>query len=443
MISMKKYILIFVLLVPFSLKAQQDGETLTLKKCLDIALQSNYSLQIARNTAEIADNNVSLANAGYLPSLSADASYSGTLNNNWQEDTNGNKTSTSGIHNQTYNIGANLTWNLFQGFRVIATYDKLKELQAIGELETQVAVENLIVTLSSEYYNYVRQKQRYANYKYALSLSRERLRITEAQYQLGARSRLELLQAKVDFNSDSSNYVNQQQLVLSSATQLKFLMGANIPLESQLVFDTLYIGINKDLNYNDLLNQTINSNTSLLTAARNTNISALDLKIVRSRVLPYLRANAGYGYTQNRYGNNNIKVNENLGLNYGLTLGINIFDGFNHNRNMKNARLDLKNKELRYQELEQDIRSSLYEGYNEYQNNLQLLEMEIQNLSVARENYEIAMERYKLGSLAGIELREAQKNLQNAEERLILIQYQTKVNEIQLMRLAGNAMSYL
>ena len=439
---MRKYglFILFALVIPFTVCAQ---EVFTLKKCLEIALENNYKLKISRNAGEIASNNVTLANAGYLPTLSAAASYSGTLNNNRQENLAGEKTSTNGIHNQTYNVGLDLGWNIFQGFRVSTTYEKLKELQAVGELDTQLAIEKMIADITSEYYNYVRQKKRYTNFEYVLSLSRERLRITETQYQLGARSKLEVLQARVDFNSDSSNYVNQQQVTLSSATNLKFLMGSIEPLDSPILFDTLNIDINYDLVYDNLLEQTLNGNKSLLTALRSTNISELDLKITRSYSLPYLRFNSGYGYTQNRYGNSNTKVNENLGLNYGLTLGLNIFNGFNHQRNMKNAKLTVKNYGLRYQELENDIRASLFETYNAYQINLQLLSLERMNLAVARENYEIAMERYKLGALAGIELREAQKSLQDAEERMLLIEYQTKANEISLMQISGRLIEYL
>ena len=436
---MKKYIILFLLILPVTIQAQK---TLTLQKCLEIALENNYALKISRNTSEIASNNVTLANAGYLPTVSAEASYSGTVNNNWQETTAGVKSSSSGVHNQNYNVGLSLAWNIFQGLRVQTTYNRLKELETIGELETQLAIETMISNLTAEYYNYIRQKKRYSNFEYVLSLSRERLRITETQYQLGARSKLELLQARVDFNSDSSNYVNQQQVVLASATNLKFIMGSTLPLEDKLEFD-LNIDIDQSLVYNDLLNQTLTGNKNLLAALRNTAITELDLKIVRSYSLPYLRLSSGYGYTQNRYGNSSVKVNENLGLNYGLTLGINLFNGFNHHRNMKNARLTVKNAELRYQELENDIKASLYEDYNAYQNNLRLLDLERMNLDVAKENYEIAMERYKLGALAGIELREAQKSFQDAEERLLLIEYQTKANEIALMRISGRLTEYL
>lgn len=437
---MKRYILLTLFVMPVLVWAQ---EPLTLKKCLDVAMENNFSLKITRNTAEIADNNVDLAYAGFLPALSADASYSGTVYNNTQENISGAKTSANGVHNQNYNIGLNLGWNLFSGFKVLATYSRLKELRALGELNVLIAVENMIANLTSEYYNYIRQSQRYANFDYVLSLSRERLRITETQYELGARSKLEVLQAMVDYNADSSNLVNQQQLVLASATALKVLMGNFESFNNPLAFKELVIDINSSLDYDQLLNQSITNNTALLTALRNTNISELDLKIVRSRVLPYLRLNTGYGYTQNRYGNSNTKVNENVGLNYGLTLGINIFDGFNHHRNMQNARLDIKNKELIYKEIEQDVRAGLFETYSDYRNNLQLLSMEQQNLSVARENYQIALERYKLGALAGIEFREAQTNFQRAEERLLLIEYQTKVNEIALMRISGRLLEYL
>jgi outer membrane protein TolC len=180
-----------------------------------------------------------------------------------------------------------------------------------------------------------------------------------------------------------------------------------------------------------------------MSAARAKEASVFDKKIIRSNALPYLRLNAGYGYTLNRYGNNSIKVNENLGLNYGLTLGINILDGFNYNRNIKNANLDIANKELVYKEMEQQIRADLFDTYHEYRNNLQLLNLERENLSVAREKYEIAMERYKLGVLSGIELREAQQSLQDAEDRMLLVEYHAKADEITLMRISGQINSYV
>jgi outer membrane protein TolC len=130
-------------------------------------------------------------------------------------------------------------------------------------------------------------------------------------------------------------------------------------------------------------------------------------------------------------------------MNYGLTLGVDIFDGFNRKREKSNALIEIENRRIQYQEVEQEIRGDLLTIFYAYENNLALLRLEEQNLEVARENLEIALERYKLGSLSGLELREVQKSLLDAEERLISVKYQTKLAEISLMQISGQIMDYV
>ena len=72
-----------------------------------------------------------------------------------------------------------------------------------------------------------------------------------------------------------------------------------------------------------------------------------------------------------------------------------------------------------------------------------MLNLEKQNVITARENHEIAKERYMLGDISGIEMREAQKSLLDAEERLLSVEYQTKVCEISLLQITGDISKYL
>jgi len=123
-------------------------------------------------------------------------------------------------------------------------------------------------------------------------------------------------------------------------------------------------------------------------------------------------------------------------------MGVNIFDGFNSKRNIKNSAIDIKTKELKYEEIEQGVKADLLTIYSAYINNLRLISLEEQNLSTATENLSIAIERYKLGSLSGIDLREVQKSLLDAKESLLTIQYQAKLAEISLKQISGRIMDY-
>ncbi len=202
------------------------------------------------------------------------------------------------------------------------------------------------------------------------------------------------------------------------------------------------IGINPGLLYEKLLEETLARNTSLQIASKNKTISEYDYKLIVSRSYPYLTLSSGYNYTLNTYSASTTKNQTTNGLNYGLTMGMNLFDGFNQRRSIRNSSIEVENKELRYREIEQGVKADLLTIYSAYSNYLRLVTLEEQNLQTATENLAIAMERYKLGNLSGIDLREVQKSLLDARESLLSVQYQTKLAEISLLLISGRIMDY-
>ena len=130
------------------------------------------------------------------------------------------------------------------------------------------------------------------------------------------------------------------------------------------------------------------------------------------------------------------------GFNGGITIGFNIFDG-NRRREKRNASLAIRNAQLEREQLEQGLRADLSNLWQAYRNNIRLLNLERQNLIAAKENHEIAKERYLLGDLSGIEMREAQKSLLDAEERILSAEYDTKMCEISLLQISGKVSLHL
>ncbi len=412
-----------------------------LKDCIGIGLEKNFSILVARNNETIGKNNFTLGNAGYLPSVSLTSNYNGSLTNNTQNMTDGSQTVSNGSYSTGSNTAATLDWTIFNGFNVQVTYKKLNELKQLGSLNTQLAVENLVSDIISGYYNYIQQVQLLNNMKYAVSLSKERLRIDEDRYLLGSGSKLEVLQSRVYLNADSSNLSKQFNIVKAAQVMLNELMAAD-DLGAPFVSKDTSIYVNPGLLYEKLLDETLAANTSLMVASKNKALSEYDYKIISSRSYPYLTMSTGYSYNRYTYSTGQSKNLATNGMNYGLTLGINIFDGFNQRRNINNASIDIKNKELLYIQLEQQIRADLITFYNAYSNNLRLITLEEQNLSTASENLNIALERYKLGSLSGIDLHEVQKSLLDARESLLSVQYQAKLAEISLQLISGKIMDY-
>lgn len=431
--------LILYVFIAFPLRAQYEY---TLKQCLEEGLMNNYSLRITRNEELISKNNATLGNAGFLPTVDLTASYTGTADNtNTEERETGITTKQRGVFDQTLDAGLDVNWTVFDGFSISTTYKQLQELKRQGETNTRIAIEDFIATLTAEYYNYIQQEIRLKNFRYAVSLSKERLRIVEERYHIGNFSRLDYQQATVDFNADSAQYMKQQELVHTSRINLNELMAAKDVDRPIQVRDSV-IDISDFLDFNDLWNSTLTTNASLLRADQNSVIAQLDYKKVLSRNYPYVRLNAGYGYTLNKYDVNATRSRSNWGFSGGVTVGFNIFDG-NRKREKRNASLAIRNAQLEREELEQGLRADLSNLWQAYRNNLRLLSLERQNLIAAKENHDIAKDRYLLGDLSGIEMREAQKSLLDAEERILSAEYDTKMCEISLLQISGKIMQYL
>ncbi len=436
---MKKIIIVILLIFPLLLSAQ---EVLSLKDCIEIGLEQNYSIRLVRNEQQISENNATIGNAGYLPTLDASTGFSGTMTDYNDRYKNGDRDRTNSINNETANLGVSMSWTVFDGFNIQAEYERLKELQRMGELNTRRTIEDFVADISSEYFSFIRQQIRLRNLRATLALSRERLRIVEERYYIGSMSRLDLQQAKVDFNSDSSSVLNQLEVVHRSRTRLNELMALDNIEERVFLQDTVIVP-NVFLDEVDLWQSTLAVNSSLLMAVKNRTISELDYKKVKSRNYPYVRLNGGYGYTANWYETGSYDVQRRLALNYGVTVGINLFDGLNKRREQRNARIQIENRELQIQELELSLRADMSNLWMAYQNNLDLWALEKENVVAAQENYDIAIDRYKLGDLSGIQLREAQNSLLEAEERRSIAEYSTKLCEISLLQLSGQIMSYL
>ena len=436
-----RYIFSVILTLCAIAGASAQQKVLSLKECLEVGLEQNYDIRIVRNDERISSNNATVANAGMLPALDLSSGYSGATDRTEITPRVGDKVVNNSGFDQTLDVGVSLNWTLFNGMSVVTKLKKLRELEQMGKLKTRLTIEDFIADLTAEYYNLIQQTLRLKNYRYAVALSRERLRITEARYQIGDFSRLDLLQAKVDFNADSSQYMTQQERVSASYIRINELM-ANADINERCEARDSVIEVNSTLRWDELSEQTVTTNVSLLIADSNSAISELELKAAKARNYPYLKLAAGYGYTHNHFAKGETMTRGTLGPNVGLKLGFTIFDG-NRRREQQNARIEIENAKYTKEQLQQSLMADLANFWQAYQNNLEVIKLEKDNLIAAKENYNIAMERYLLGDLPGIDMREAQKSLLDAEERILTAEYNTKLCEISLMQISGNILDYL
>lgn len=438
---MKPYrILSTAFAIAFSIGMQ--AQIMTLKECLEKGISESYQIKLVNISEEKAANNDSWAYAGGSPTLSATGSYSGSLSSNDATlVSDGSTVSNRNVLDHTFNAQLRADWTVFDGFSIQATRERMEEMHNQGSIQTRVTIEDYIATLTTEYYNLVRQTIHLKNLEYATSLSKERLRITSERYDMGGDSRLDMQQAQVYFNSDSAKSLKQHESVASANIRINRLM-SNQDLRSVHVAADTAINLLTGLDYESLYEDMMKTNSSLLRAESNRTIAQLDRRAVQARNYPYLRLNASYGLTHNIYGNSTYTERTNWGPSFGATVGINLITGKQRVQE-RNARLDELTADITIDQLELQLRANLDDFWQAYQNNLMLLELQEQNLRTAQETMEIAQERYMLGNLSGIEMREAQKSLLDAEESLLQVQYDTKVCEISLLQISGRILKYL
>ena len=418
------------------------AQTVTLSECLKIGLENNYSLRITENNKEIAHNNATRANAGLLPTVDIVTGYKGDLgSSDAKTRATGSTEIDRNTFDQTFNAGIDVNWTVFDGFNASTTYKLLKVMEQIGETGNKLAIENFIAEFTSEYYNFIQQRMRLENYRTAVALSKERLRIVEERYNIGSFSRLDYQQAKVDFNADSAQFLHQQAIVIESRIALNEMMAID-QVYTPITTKETTINIDSSLVFVDLWNNMLEKNADLLIAGHNSDIAKLDYKKVLSHYYPYLKLNAGYDYSFNHYSAGAYTHRNNWGGNAGVTIGFNIWDG-NRKREKRNAKIEIENAKLQYDQLELALKADLGNLWHAYENNMRLLNLEEHNVVTAQENYDIAEERFKLGDLSGIEMREAQLSLLQAKERLLSVLYNTKICEISLLLISGNISHYL
>jgi len=417
--------------VPSTAQPAVSSAGLTLEDCIARALEANYSVLISGNTLDIARNNVTYA--PFLPSLSLSsrqsANRSELRNFNEDGDIENSSTSSASLINS-----ASVNWRLFDGLAMFATREKQSELLSQGEYNFRSVAENLVMQISAQYYNIISLQNKVNLLNELVSISQERYNQALTRYNIGSGSGLEHKQAKIYLNSDSSALLQQKENLKNAYIELYRLM--NLPLDSKLsVRDTIIP--EPQLDVTRLFASAEENNTTLLSLKAGERIARLDTRIAKASRYPSLDFSAGYNYNFNQSQYFSSKYNESNGLNWGFALSVPLFNGNETNRKIQNAKILEENAKLTYEKERQALQSELYQLYNIYSNNLTMIGFEEESREAALLNLEAAREKYRLGSLSGIEFRDIQLSYLNASDRRLNAIYQAKISEITLHLMAG------
>lgn len=417
--------------------ASYAQELLTVDDALKIALQNNYAIQVAKNDAEIAKNNNRVGAAGMLPFATGTASQDNQVVNTQQSYINGTENNRDGAKSNTLGANVELGWTIFDGLKMFTVKNRLEELQKIGELRMRSQIEQTFLRVIRAYYDVVLAKEQLRSNTEAFELSKKRLELADDKLKAGKSPRTELLKAQVDLNTDKAALMRQENVLKNTKSNLNQALARDLNIQFDVV-DTI-TGY-KEYKLEELMNKGAAQNANLLVAKKTQFVNMLAVREIRAERLPLLQLKGGYNYNRQESEAGFLQSAQTSGIHYGAGVSLNLFNGFDVDRRIQNAKINLRSSELMYKDSLLRVQNLIQQAYNNFMLSMQLIDFEDDNLVVARQNYEIADEQYKVGVITAIELRDAQQNLLNNQLRLLTAQYEAKLNETELLRLTGQLM---
>lgn len=426
--------LVLILLLAFAPKVVAQ-EILTVDQAVQIALKNNYDIKIATNELSVDKENNSIGNAGMLPEINASLTKNNSIQNSKQTQSNGDVRELDNAKNNRLEYGVNLGWTVFDGLKMFARYDQLQQLEKQGDVQLKLTVLTKVSDVMTTYYDLVQQQQLIKALDTTIVISKQRLKTAENRFTIGKASKLEVLNAQVDLNTDSSTLLKQKELYETTKIRLNEILARDLTTNFQVVEEVV---VDDKLQLAELKSLTETQNMQLQLALINKRVAELELKQTKANRYPTVRLNTGYTFVETESSLGFTSATSSRGLNYGVTATLPIFNGFSQNRNEKVAKLQVENSVLIAEQQKQMINAQLASAYQTYITNVELAKLEENNESIAKKNLEITLDKFKIGTIPTIEFRNAQENYVNAIARNSSAKFQAKISEIVLQQIAGN-----
>ena len=434
--------LILVLIIFSTCNLWSQERVLTKEEAITRALEENFGIRQANNQVEIAENNQSIWNSGYLPQVFGLAGANYDLNDRVTEPEEGETVIQNGIESNRYNASVNLGYTLFDGLGRYYNYKSLKEQYDLSKLEARETIENTVLQIMSVYYEIARLTENVGVLEETLEISQNRVTRAKYQFEYGQANNLVVLNAKVDVNNDSIALIETEQQLRNTKRDLNVLLDREV-VDNQFKVDTT-VNFVSELELQAYMEQAEQNNVSLLQIEQSLEISDYDIKISRSGYLPVVDLTGSYGWNKNRSAATAFfpgSTSTTDGLAAGVSLRWDIFDAGRTKVQVKNSELRYENQQILKEQLITEVERDIANALGNYRNKLYILKVQEENVQTNLDNFNRSEEQYKLGRITSIEFRQAQINLLDARTSLNLAKYDAKLAELQVLQLTGQLLN--
>ena len=439
--KINQFLLVSIFLFSCVVQAQEKLPFLSKKEAIEQTLENNFGIEVAENNTEIAENNASILNSGYLPSLTGNAFTNYSLNDRLTEVNGEEPRDQNNLENTGYGASIDLNYTLFDGLGRLYNYRQLKEQYDLSELEARETIENTLLELFSVYFEIARLSENVEVLKQTLEISQQRVTRAEYQFDYGQSNKLEVLNAQVDVTNDSINLISTRQQLRNTKRDLNVIL--NKEPNANFEVDTL-VSFTPQLMIENYVEEAKSNNVSLLQIEKNLVISEYDIKVNRSGYLPTVGLTGSYGWNRNKSAESPFfpgSLQTTSGLSASVNLSWDIFDGGSTAVRIRNAKIRYENQQLQKKQIENEVNRDLKNALDNYQNRLYIYRLQEQNVITSEANFERSEERFKIGQISSIEFRQAQINLINAKTSKNLAKYDAKLAELQVLQLSGQLLN--
>lgn len=411
------------------------AQTLSIQEAVRLTLENNFDIQIAINEVEIATNNKTPGNAGFLPSVDISLSRNSTSEDSDYEFFSGATSSNSGARSINLNAGISANWVLFDGMEMFARMERFKYEELLADTRKHLMIEQALLSVAQNYQNLLRSQETISFLEASMEISKERLDLEKNRLDIGVGSELDLYQAQIDYNEDVS------RLRLQQIYHRQLIRDISTMLVQEIEDNTRFIALETTLpHYEDeqIVERVRSQNSEIKQVRIQTDISNERIREQQKNYFPEISLNLSYNYSELNADAGNLTFLNRKGITWGVTARWNIFNGFNTKREIENAKIESKNRQLELEQLNYTLIQRSKAIVQAYRESIFIFELETDNYRLADKTLEISKEKYNQGLISSFEFRESQQKWLNAQLRYITVKSDLYTEYFRLTYLMGD-----
>jgi len=424
---MKKttFLLPLVLSVLF---AQTDSLPLDLSGWVRVAMENSPS--IAMSSADLMSSSASVTSSESF--LWPRLTFSSSAGHSWSStpDMSGGYTDTD---QESWSMSANISQELLAsgGSSWLRLSGSRHSLSA-SEFDMDQAKLDLTMDVVEAYYGVIEDIQLLASSRRALDRSTEQLRRTEALYEIGGATNLELIQAEVQQSTDNLTLLRKNQAVSNSYTvlyQTAGVIGTGYTVNTNAVLQP--VSIETAMNYS----LDMSGNNTIASSIERTAAVEYSYEASRRSYWPSLNAGGNWNWSNDELDFEDFSNRDSWQAS--ITLSWTLFDGFSRESIIQSSRASVLRQQASHEALMNSIESLVLTSHNNLISSIMSWELSLEVLNQANEKLRLSMMSYDLGSISLLDLLDAQSNVTQAEASVESSRVSCLIAEARLLVLLG------